>query len=460
MKIMLHFLLITLFVLTNVVIANNNLAIAQERLPELKKILKQCTNPVEIQNDFGKILLPNVYGDQKGHSVQTEMLNGLRYYTLEFYWNTSSTTWDTSAQVFYTYDGSGNNTQILTQGWQYGWVNSMRVTITYDASGNVLTYVYEAWTGSAWMTFISFTYTYNAQGYIIEMLFTSMFGGSERATMTYDGNWFVINSLWEVYNGFSWDNNEYYTFTNNTNGTPIEELRQYWSGSAWIDTTKYNYTYNTNGNMTQSIKQYWTSSAWVNSEKETMTYDGNYNNTEYLIQTWSGSTWDNSNKFSWTYDGNNNMIGELGQNWNGSAWENDNRGTLTYDGSNNCTEELWEYWSFGGYWEDSDKYFHQYTPVGAVGDENDLIPTQYSLSNYPNPFNPSTTIKFDIAKAGKVSLKVFDITGKEIANLVNSVMPIGNHEIVFDASNVPSGTYFYRLSTPDFSRVNKMTVMK
>jgi hypothetical protein len=89
------------------------------------------------------------------------------------------------------------------------------------------------------------------------------------------------------------------------------------------------------------------------------------------------------------------------------------------------------------------------------------VPGSFNLEqNYPNPFNPTTTIGFGIRASGFVSLKVFDILGREIATLVNEKMKTGIYEISFDATGLASGTYFYRLSAGSYTEVKRMTLMK
>ncbi|MBN8569345.1 MAG: T9SS type A sorting domain-containing protein [Ignavibacteria bacterium] len=89
------------------------------------------------------------------------------------------------------------------------------------------------------------------------------------------------------------------------------------------------------------------------------------------------------------------------------------------------------------------------------------IPSKYSLSqNYPNPFNPASVIAYQIPANGFVSLKVFDISGREVSSLVNEVKDAGYYSVTFDAKNLSSGTYFYKLSTDKFSAVKKMVVIK
>jgi hypothetical protein len=85
----------------------------------------------------------------------------------------------------------------------------------------------------------------------------------------------------------------------------------------------------------------------------------------------------------------------------------------------------------------------------------------YELSqNYPNPFNPVTYINYSIPKSGFVKLSVFDILGKEVATLVNSNKSEGSYEVIFDASRLSSGIYFYKITVGEFIDVKKMSVIK
>ena len=97
-----------------------------------------------------------------------------------------------------------------------------------------------------------------------------------------------------------------------------------------------------------------------------------------------------------------------------------------------------------------------------------VTPINYGLSqNFPNPFNPSTTIKYSLPKASFVTLKVYDLLGREIATLVNEEKPAGNFEINFDAYNLSSGVYFYKINAEpvgkragSFIKTKKLLLMK
>ncbi len=112
----------------------------------------------------------------------------------------------------------------------------------------------------------------------------------------------------------------------------------------------------------------------------------------------------------------------------------------------------------------------QYDFTTPVINEVNSLPSKYSLSqNYPNPFNPTTTIKYSIpveARRGvplqslPVTLRVYDILGREVAILVNKNQKAGNYEVQFDAAHLTSGTYFYRLISGEFSKTMKFILLK
>jgi len=80
--------------------------------------------------------------------------------------------------------------------------------------------------------------------------------------------------------------------------------------------------------------------------------------------------------------------------------------------------------------------------------------------NYPNPFNPVSHLEFGISDLGFVSLKVYDVLGREIKTLVNEIKPAGTYKIEFDGSNFASGVYFYKLEAGDFVQTKRMVLVK
>jgi hypothetical protein len=135
------------------------------------------------------------------------------------------------------------------------------------------------------------------------------------------------------------------------------------------------------------------------------------------------------------------------------------------------------------YYEDSDvvvdtKYYYVVTATDFAGNESDYssetewttgvigvaragIPTEYELTqNYPNPFNPTTTIEFALPEASNVTLKVYNVAGQEIANLVQDRMEAGYHKVSWDASSLSGGVYIAELRAGSFVKTMKMVLTK
>jgi hypothetical protein len=110
--------------------------------------------------------------------------------------------------------------------------------------------------------------------------------------------------------------------------------------------------------------------------------------------------------------------------------------------------------AWNNYGESFDDWF-------GTGTDDSVIPDVYSLSqNYPNPFNPLTTISFGLPEASHVRLAVYDLLGRQVALLVNGQREAGMHEASFDASQLASGLYIYRIEAGEFISVKKMILMK
>jgi len=97
----------------------------------------------------------------------------------------------------------------------------------------------------------------------------------------------------------------------------------------------------------------------------------------------------------------------------------------------------------------------------GVGDNNTEPMLTYKLyNNYPNPFNPSTKIKYSVAENTFVSLKIYDVAGSEVATVVNREQTAGEYEVDFNAVNLTSGVYIYKLNAGSFVEIKKMILMK
>jgi hypothetical protein len=151
-----------------------------------------------------------------------------------------------------------------------------------------------------------------------------------------------------------------------------------------------------------------------------------------------------------------NSYGELRNNSEGYFYDNNKR--ILYVQIKANTDSLYQIIAEGA--------------ILNITDQNLAYPQEYILEqNYPNPFNASTKIKFTIPsstatslergkQSQKVILKIYDILSNEVATLVNEEKSTGTYEVSFDATNLPSGVYFYKLQTGDFTQTKKMVLLK
>jgi hypothetical protein len=106
------------------------------------------------------------------------------------------------------------------------------------------------------------------------------------------------------------------------------------------------------------------------------------------------------------------------------------------------------------------KVTYELTNPVYVANQN-TAPVEFKLNqNYPNPFNPTTTISYSIAKSGKVSLKVYDLLGREVTTLINEDQAAGDYRVTFNAGNLSSGVYFYTMQAGNFSESRKLILLK
>jgi len=158
--------------------------------------------------------------------------------------------------------------------------------------------------------------------------------------------------------------------------------------------------------------------------------------------------------------------GHTGNGFNfdtGYVWVDKNyEFNINSDTSNN----LWIVIGIWGNWEVARTYYIDSVSIHIQEDnpnsqQDDIQNNNYFLhQNHPNPFNPTTTIKYQIPELSFVTLKVYDVLGSEVATLVNEEKPVGSYEVEFNRTNLSSGIYYYRLQAASFIESKKMVLMK
>ena len=143
----------------------------------------------------------------------------------------------------------------------------------------------------------------------------------------------------------------------------------------------------------------------------------------------------------------------------GNSWDSFSDGLITdwtFSALAIKDQYIWALRDFMG-----NAYYRPLTEVTAVENENLTSPNGYALyQNYPNPFNPSTVISYQLLVNSYVSLKVYDILGKEVTTLVNEEKPAGEYIVEYNASEIPSGVYIYQLRAGNYVDTKKMLYLK
>jgi hypothetical protein len=350
----------------------------------------------------------------------------------------------------------------------HSWVFAGTAASSYDSAGNQTEYLYQLWDGSAWVNNWKYTYDYDIYGNRTARLFSYWVGheciNQEKCTYTYDLNGDQLEALYQIWNGNAFENDQKYTFTYDTTQNQTTESVQGWNDGAWVDIGKHKTTssYDAYGNCTMLFYQNWNGNTWDNIGKSTYTYDGDGTLTEDLYQMWSNyeMLWVNGLKYTFTCDTNRNQTNELLQHWYDTAWVNYSNRTFNYETNGNRMGYLSQRWN-NSMWVNSEN--HTFTWQMLITDVNDVtnVIKNFALSpNYPNPFNPQTKISFSVPKESFITLKVYDVLGREVATLVQDTKQQGEYTVTWNADNVPSGVYFYKLLAGDFVETKKMVLMK
>jgi hypothetical protein len=396
----------------------------------------------------------------------------------------------------YSYDNNQNNILWVQQNYDStaGWVNSSLMMFYYDSFNRDTLEVNQAWDteSSSWLNYGKWPTTYDANNNPVNT-FAYYWADPEwvlsgRRLYTFDANNNILEVLTQIGGGADWVNDSRETYTYDVNNNQLTDIYVTWNGTAWQEFTKYENTYDANNNLSS-----FTFSIFGNySNKDIYTYDSNNNQLSDSSYNWIGSSWDINFVQTNTYDSNNNLISYLVKTNNGSKLLN----YLSYDATFNASNEIiswrsyifnagnWDPDSKGEYSYDTDHNMTLYTEtytldggltwilfireawtwsaaVTVVEEKGNNIPANYSLTqNYPNPFNPSTKISWQSPVSGHQTLKVYDVLGNEVVTLVDEYKEAGKFEATFDASQLSSGVYFYKLQAGNFVETKKMILLK
>lgn len=361
---------------------------------------------------------------------------------------------------------------------QLGWTNMSKIEYQFkildETFGFVQMKMYN-FSESEWKLQGQIDYTYDSNDFVIQVDVQYDFG---IGLMPYSKVTFSNNSaglpLTEIVENFNFatstlENDSKITYTyNDTNPKDlVTEKESYWNSTQWVDTLQTVYTRNSELLPLTKTDQLFTNSTTLeNLYRYEYTYDGSgFNVTEENSKYWDNSTnnWIESTKEIYTYTLTEEVNSILSQQYFNNNWSDVWRTTNYYGVDDNITKEFTETYT-GTLWMNQSQILYSYTPTN-VGDKEIKVNNFTLSNNYPNPFNPTTTIYYELATGGFVTLKVYDILGNEISTLVNKFQPAGNYKTWFEGKNssnkqLASGTYLYRLQSNGNAITKKMILLR
>ena len=402
-------------------------------------------------NDDSTKALYKIYNDTTG-KFENSLLDEYTYDTsnnvtknLTTIWNKGTGQFDNFSQLLYSYNASNLETEHYSQNWMNnGWVNSYKMITNYDSQNRETEIINQNWGASAWVNYDRTSYSY---------------GQAMQPTLELFQNW----------DGSNWVNVDQYVYTINNNNISTE-VYQVWMNGQWADSTKDIYSYDSNNRPSQMIEQIYRGGNWIDTTKTLFTYHSSSTALDFasmVEQAWDGANWVDQYQTVYTYNASNQVTEYLIQMWTGTDWMNNFRIRSTFDSNGNMVRMTTDYWlvaSWSSFLSQTNTFTQSRpTEVPTPIERNGIasVPARFELlQNYPNPFNPSTVIQYKLAKTGMVRLTVYDLTGRQVATLVNRTQGSGSYLVRFNAAQLASGIYFYRLQTEEFSQIRKMLLIR
>jgi hypothetical protein len=415
---------------------------------------------------------------------------------------------DNSVRYNYSYTPEGLScklSEVLISG---SWEPVRRETSEYNSNGLLSGVLYEDMVNGIWIPNSKLSYTYNAAGQLdtylaavyLDSISTILFltnysyqsGLVTEVLSQYkeDDSWINLNKviysytpegknetmIYQLWRDTDWANWQRFNRLYDTHNRLTEFVNAEWD-SAWVNKTRYLFYYNSSDKVCEKVYELWTIN-WTKSEKEIYIYNEAGKTDTIIQQVWQDMEWNNSGLFINSYDIGWNRIEELFYQWNNLEWMQKGRLGFEYDAHNNGIKADNYQWQSG--WIPATRYFFitynnglesisfnaksvvvQYDIFTSAGQEEQSLLSKYLLSdNYPNPFNPSTTINFSVPEQLRVKITLFNILGREIRVLFNDIVPAGEHKLLFNAAGLSSGVYLYQMNAGNFKALKKMVIIR
>ena len=348
---------------------------------------------------------------------------------------------------------------------------------SYNEKGLLSLQSVHYYTDSVLHNYSSTIYSYNGDNRIQSIVYTSSNGGTfDSISFRYNssGNLTGYYSDWPGMNMHSQsiveydslgriksrldsqdeDPNEYfykYDSIGNATCTLVDSMSQ---GSPPIDTMQiHQFVYD--GSRRELHDTWgWGTGDTSSYTKVVSTYDSSGKILSKVDSFYNKGIWSSGSPYDFAYNSDKNLNSCVAGSNDGSCFRPD--GILLYDHYGNAFLAWFDY---NHHWTGIYPYYSNLSTLGVTKSKG--TPGDFYISqNYPNPFNPTTTINYSVPTRTFVSLKVFDILGREVTTLVNEEKSAGNYSVNFNGANLSSGVYFYSISAGNFKQVKKLIMLK
>ncbi len=333
-------------------------------------------------------------------------------------------------RYLYTYTDSGQISGYILQKTT-DWMNSVKRDYEYDSQNRLVSETHSVWKDDEWRKNWKNVFQYTPDGKLLQKI---EYGWSIYDPSPEDGPGNIIDISYDKFGRLLYDYMRF-TYNYNENGLLEEIYIDYQEGEDYRLDTRNTYTYNTDNRIIEERHSAYRDGQWNDSYVITFSYNARGLLHDYKEQYMIKGALRYTTRLEYTYGDDGRLE---------SALESVNNSETGQD------------------WRPSKNHLYSYTnePVHVEMDDTEQLPEPVTIRNYPNPFNPVTTIEYSLKTTSFLSITVYNAYGQQVAVLKNEVHEPGIYSLEWDASNMPSGVYFCRLTAGTFEQTRKMTLVK
>jgi len=387
------------------------------------------------------------------------------------HWDGSS--WSIHNREVYTYTTSGQPSDTTRSANISGtWYNDWRSRVAYDEHGRRIELLRQLGMESDWDDQWRWAYEYDELDRLSLSIFfdykNEIWESKRRHHHHYDEFGRLADETTEFFAMGDWwpDTRRAMTYNPAHLLIEIRHQRYDFDNDIWENREREEFEYDSQGRNTLRLYQLLESSEWLNEEQTLWDYDGEGTLLTETTQWWVSEGWLNVDRLVYSFTPEEILLSVTTQDWNydETFWYDDYQEAFSYDEHGRQIEVLSGKWdSDSSAWINDVRQTWSYSPTSII---HPIQPAIFTLEqNHPNPFNPSTTIRFSLEKAAHVELAVFNMRGEKVTHLVNGELDRGQNAVLWnglgsDGHVLSSGVYICRLITEGQSQSLRMLLLR